>query len=336
MRALIDESVFHAKKYYETYLSEPSPAGDFSLSPGGIASEGHLDLMRVLEEMKDVGAGGELLVVTHSSPTGFLMPLKAGGKVSWLFDVMDKILKIAEGIRRREAIRLLPANDAPEAWRKWFTDFEPGIRLEPGFETNPDWRTYVETMFDRWFVRQGRDILKLPNPRSDLTDLLDLLKGVRALGFKRLEFRACQVGADTKQIEKIAGFLKVKTVVAPTKVETFYGTIPQANIEFIADDRKLSAALKKIEKLGRTFPKISMGLQVFPRGFKVIAKNDDALTDFVKTFIRPKYSGSVSPFIVGGLNSVGTRVTKYIFPLESDYKPLLVRFEAPAAKAATP
>jgi hypothetical protein len=334
MRALIDESVFHAKKYYETYLFEPSPAGDFSLSLREIASEKHLDLIRVLEEMKNVGSAGELLVVTHSSTTGFLMPLKAGGKVSWLFEVMDKILKVVEGIRRHDAISAVLSKEAPEAWTKWFADFDPGIKLGPDFETNPDWHDFVEKKFDEWFERQGRDILKLPDPRADLTNLLDLLKDVRALGFKRLEFRACQIGADKKAMEKIAGFLKVTTVVGPTKVETFYGTIPHSDIQFIVNDHKLSATLKKMG--GRTFPKISMGLLVFPRAFKVIAKNDDALKAFVQGYIREKYSGSVSPFVVGGINSVGTKVTKYIFPLESDYKTLLVQFDVSAAKAVAP
>jgi hypothetical protein len=334
MRALIDESVFHAKKYYQTYLSEPSPAGDFSLSLSGIASEEHLDLVRVLQEIKDIGAGGELLVVTHSDPKGFLMPLKAKGKVSLLFEVMDKILKIAEGIRRHEAIRPVPPKQAPDAWKKWFADFEPGIKLEPGFETNPDWHDFVEKQFDAWFERQGRDILKLPDPRGDLKELLDLLKDVRSLGFKRLEFRACQIGADKTAMEKIAAFLNVKIVVGPTKVETFYGTIPHSDIGFIADDGKRSAALKRIG--GRTFPKISMGLLVLPRAFKVIAENDDALKAFVQGYIRAKYSGSVSPFVVGGVNSVGRSVTKYVFPLEPDYKTLLVKFDAAAAKSVTP
>jgi len=333
MRALIDESVFHAKKYYETYLSEPSPAGDISLSSTGIASEPHLNLVRVLREMKDIGTQGELLVVTHSSPDGFLMKLQAGGQVSWLFEVMDKILQIAEGIRRHDTISGLPPQQVPEAWRRWFADFDPGIKLESGFETNPDWRAFVAKKFDEWFERQGRDILKLPRPRADLTDLLSLLKDVRALGFKRLEFRACQIGSVAGAMEKIAGFLNVKTVVGPSQVETFYGAIPHSGISFIADDRKLAAVLKKMG--GRSFPKISVGILVFPRAFKVVAKDDAALKAFVQGFIRSKFAGSLSPLLVGGVNSVGSKVTTYVFPLEPDYKTLLAKFDS-AAKAATP
>jgi hypothetical protein len=324
MRALIDRSVPHAERYYSTYLSEPSPAGDISLSLTEIAAEDHLSLVRVLEEMKDVGASGELLVVTHSSPTGFLMKLKAGATVSWLFGVMDKIQEIEEGIRRHDAISALPAKDVGEAWRKWFARFDPGIKLSADFQTNPDWSTYVAQTFDAWFERQGRVTLGLHDPRADLTDLLDLLKQVRALNFKRLEFRACQIGADAKAMEKIAKFLKVKTIVGPTAVETFYGAIPLKSIRFIKDDAKLAAHLKKMN--GRTFPKIAVGIFVNPHGFSVVAKDEDALKAFAKGYIKAKYSGSVEPFVVGGVNSTGKGPTVYTFPLESSYKSLLVTF----------
>ena len=335
MRALIDRSVFHAEKYYSTYLSEPSPAGDFSIS--GIATEEHLSLVRVLKEMKDVGAGGELLVVTHSDPKGFLMKLKVGGKVSWLFEVMDKILKIEEGIRRHDAIAGMKAQEVGEAWRKWFADFDPGIKLTSDFQTNPDWSNYVAKKFDEWFERQGRGTLGLPDPRADLRDLIDLLKQVRTLGFKRLEFRSCQIGSDKTAMEKIAKFLKVNAVVAPTKVETFYGVIPTKGI-FESDARKLEARLTRLKKLaGRVFlPKIRMGLLVSARFFTVLAKDEDALKAFVQTFIKARYSGSVSPFVVGGVNSTGSAPTVYTFPLDSSYKSLLVKFDAAAAKSGTP
>jgi hypothetical protein len=334
VRALIDRSVFHAEKYYSTYLSEPSPAGDFSISAGGIATEEHLSLVRVLQEMKDVGAGGELLVVTHSDPKGFLMKLKVGGNVSWLFEVMDKIQKIDEGIRRHDAIAGMKAQEVGGAWRKWFADFDPGIKLTPDFQTNPDWSDYVAKKFDEWFVRQGRVTLGLPDPRADLRDLIDLLKQVRTLGFKRLEFRSCRIGSDKTAMEKIAKFLNVNTVVAPTKVETFYGVIPTKGI-FESDARKLEARLKRMA--GRVFlPKIPMGLFVSVRSFTVLAKDEDALKAFVQTFIKAKYSGSVSPFVVGGVNSTGSTPTVYTFPLDSSYKSLLVKFDAAAAKSGTP
>lgn len=335
MRALIDRSVFHAEKYYSTYLSEPSPAGDLSLSVTGIAAEDHLSLVRVLKEMKDVGASGELLVVTHAAPDGFKMLLKAGGKVSWLYSVMDKIQTIEEGIRRHDAISALPEKDVGEAWRKWFADFDPGINLTSDFQTNPDWSKYVAKTYDEWFVRQGRVILGLPGAPADLTDLLDLLKQVRALSFKRLEFRACQIGADAKQLDKIAKFLNVKIIVGPTAVETFYGAIPLSGILLIKDNAKLAARLTKMN--GRTFPKISVGIFVAPHGFTVTAKDEDALRAFVQGYIKAKYYGSVSPFIVGGVNSTGKNTTVYTFPLESGYNSLLVKFDASAAaKSATP
>lgn len=332
MRAIIDESVPNAKKYYETYLFEPSPAGDINLSADSITSVAHLDFETLLTEMKDIGTGGEILVVTHASPTGFLMLLKPGAKVSLLFSVMDEILKIAEGIRRHDAIGTLPSEQVPEAWKQWFAKFDPGIKLGPGFETEPDWQGFVEKKFDEWFERQGRAILKLPNPRMDLTNLLDLLNDVRNLSFKRIEFRACQIGADQNAMKKVAGFLNVKTVVGPKKVETFYGAVPLSSVQFIPDDTKLAAALKRLG--GRALPKVAVGVLMLPRAFRIMARDQDAIKAFIQNYIRLKYSGSISPLIVGGLNSVGSTVTKYVFPLEPDYKGLLAKFDAGAAASS--
>src|SRR5262245_58654748 len=117
MRAIIDNSVPGAVTYYTTYLAEPSPAGDITLSADSITVVEHLDFKKLLTEMKDVGSGGEILVVTHSSPTGFVMKPWPEAGSSLLFSGMDKILEIAEGIRRREAIRSLPEKQVPTAWR---------------------------------------------------------------------------------------------------------------------------------------------------------------------------------------------------------------------------
>lgn len=119
------------------------------------------------------------------------------------------------------------------------------------------------SVMDEIFERQGRAILKLPNPRTDLANLLDLLNDVRKLGFKRIEFRACQIGADQEAMKKVAGFLKVKTVVGPKKVETFYGAIPLSSIQLIRNDAKLTASLKRLG--GRTLPRIGVGLLMLPR-----------------------------------------------------------------------
>ena len=331
MRSIIDESVPSAKKYYSTYMAEPSPAGDITLSADGMKTVEHMDLETLLTEMKDIGSGGEILVVTHASPTGFLMALKPGAKSSLLFSVMDKILQIAEGIRRREAIRSLSAQEAPKAWKKWFEDFDPGIKLESGFETNKDWKQFVEIQFDQWFERQGRDVLKLPGGGQDLKSLIDLLNDVRKLGFKRIEFRACQIGADKDAMKKVAEFLQVQTVVGPKKVETFYGSVALSQIKFYADETKLAAALKQLG--GRKFGK-TLGIMMLPHAFRILAKDQDAVKAFVKKYISSNYGGDISPLVVGGLNTVGAKTTNYIFPLESDYKTLIDKFDAATGAAA--
>jgi hypothetical protein len=194
VRAIIDKSVPSALTYYSTYLAEPSPAGDMTFKKDDIVAYDHLDLKKLLTEMKAAGSGGEIFVATHSSPTGFLMKLWPDAGSSLLFTGMDKILETAEGVRRRDAIKSLSGTQVPEAWRKWFKDFDPGIKLEADFATNPDWQTYVERQYDRWFEERGRVVLKLHNGGRDLKDLLDLRDGVRKLQLARIEFRACQIG----------------------------------------------------------------------------------------------------------------------------------------------
>ncbi len=221
MRTIIDKSVPSALTYYSTYLAEPSPAGDITFKKDEITTVDHLDLKKVLTEMKAVGSGGEIFVVTHSSPSGFLMKLWPEAGSSLLFSLMGKILETAEGVRRREAIKSLQGTRVPEAWRKWFIDFDPGIKLESDFATNPDWQTFVERQYDHWFEERGRVVLKLHNGGRDLRELLDLLESVRKSGFSRIEFRACQIGADQDQMKKVADFFQVKTVVGPKNVETF-------------------------------------------------------------------------------------------------------------------
>jgi hypothetical protein len=329
MRAIIDKSVPFAKTYYSTYLAEPSPAGDITLSPDSMTAVDHMSLEKLLTEMKDVGPGGEILVVTHSAPDGFLMALTPGAKSSLLFSVMDKILAIAEGIRRREAIRSLPAPQAADAWRKWYEDLEPGVK--PDFTQDGAWQPFVEKKYDEWFERQGSVILKLPHGGKSLTNLLDLLDDVRKLGFKRIEFRACQIGADPDAMKTIARFLQVQTVVGPKNVQTFYGSYALSQITFIPSLPRLAAALKQTG--GRKLAD-SLGILMLPRAFRILAQDQAALKAFVKKYISSKYIGGIAPLVVGGVNSVGAKTTMWIFPLEADYKTLIDRFDASAAAGA--
>lgn len=326
MHALIDLSVPFADKFYMTYLAEPSPAGDISLAVDDITTVDHMTLDKLLSEMKGVGQGGEMFVATHSSPEGFLMAMMAGSKVTLKFSVMEKILKIAEGARRREAIKSLPSSQVPEAWRKWYQDFFPGYKLEPGYETaNSDWKDQVEKEYETYLEVQGTTVLGLPKGARDLKVLLDLLADVRSLGFKRIEFRACEIGADKDAMKNVATFLNAKTVVGPKKVQTFYGAFQPKQINLVPDSKRLAFELKKMG--GRTFG-ASLGMLMLPHGIKVLAKDQDALKAFVVKFISAGFKGSIVPFVVGGLDSIGTTTTKYVFPLETEYKSLIDRFDA--------
>ena len=45
MRCLIDTKVLHAQTYYQTYLWEPSPAGDITIGPKDILASITLQLV---------------------------------------------------------------------------------------------------------------------------------------------------------------------------------------------------------------------------------------------------------------------------------------------------
>jgi len=75
-----------------TYLREPSPAGDITISPTDVVAIDDIDFEWVLAAITDLGSQGELLVATHSNPKGYLMPLKNGGRVSAEIGMLEKLV----------------------------------------------------------------------------------------------------------------------------------------------------------------------------------------------------------------------------------------------------
>lgn len=332
MRCLIDKTVLHAGTYYRTYGEEPSPAGTISIKPTDITVIDEIDFKTVLTEIKTLGAKGELMVVTHSNPNGLKMPLiQPAATAAAETALLQKLVEISTAIGRREAIDKLPAKQQPKAWQNWFRDFDSGVKLDDGYETDPDWKSYVEGKYDEWFLRQGSRILKLPNPRQDLTDLITLLNEVRALGFGRLEFRACRIGTDTDTLKKIAGVLNVTKLIAPKEVRTFFGSIMAVDM---LSDKDFE---KKAKTLGaRRFPDARFLLVAGESLFRVFATADDEVRKFITKYEMASYTGSIKPFVMGGLEPTGSSVIagkKHVFPLESDYLKLLAMFDGstPAA-----
>ena len=322
MQVLIDTTVLNAEAYYRTYLREPSPAGDISITAREITAVQDMTLHAVLTAMKAQGKGGELLVVTHSGPSGFKMPLMAGAGASAIFSVMDMLLKISQGIARRAALKNVAAARLPDEWAKWFKEFDPGVVLEPGYESNPDWRAYVEQKYDEWYQRQGQQILKLRRPVVDLTELMALLDEVRKLAFGRLEFRACRIGTDVGAMKAVAGFFNATKVVGPKEVRTFYGNINR--IELIRDTRQFEQMRRRLG--GRSFPGLAIAMQINPHTLRVVATDDSQAKGFITSFISSGYTGNVSPFSIGGLEPAATAVIAgkaHVFPLEAEYNKLL-------------
>jgi hypothetical protein len=334
MRCLVDKTVLNAEVYFKTYGREPSPAGDITVSSSDLSALDDIDLKTVLTEMKTLGGKGELLVVTHSNPDGLKMPLVAGGKSAGAgLKVMGTILQISSGISQREAIRSLSGNKKFKAWQSWFKTFDPGVKLDDSAETNPDWESFAESQFDSWHDRQGKQILKLPNPKQDLADLISLVDAVRKAGFARLEFRACRIGTDKDSLKTVANFFNAKKVVAPKEVRTFYGSIPKVTI---INDKDFAAKSKS--STARKFPDCKVLFEIGDTTFTAFATSDSEIKTFIKNYIHSGYAGTITPFRMGGLEPAGKAVIagkKHVFPLEKDYLTLLGSFDAAAAATAS-
>jgi len=319
MQCIVDTTVHNAETYYKTYRFEPSPAGDITISAGdaGITSTARIDLKLVLSKMKALGSDGELMVVTHSSTDGLMMPLVTGGKVSAQFSVMTKILEIIDAIKARDAINTLSAAGVPKAWQAWFTKFEPGVKLETGFETNPDWKQYVVQKYGEWYARQGLVTLGLPHPQTDFPELIGLVTHVRNAGFKRLEFRACDFGSS---MATVAGFLSTKTLVAP-KPGVWTGFFPRKNVRILSQ----ADFDKQVKQLGaRRFDPILFALQIVGNQSSTMATSENEVKAFVKKYVNATYGGKVQPLSMSALELLAEQ--RYVFPLEAGYKKLLVMF----------
>jgi hypothetical protein len=329
MRCLVDKSVLNAAVYYKTYLREPSPAGDITISPTDVEAIDDIDFERVLKEMADLGSQGELLVATHSNPKGLLMRLKKGGHASAEIGVLEKMVSISTAIKAREGIRSLAGRSKKaKAWQAWYVKYDPGIRLQDGYEeANDDWEQYVEGKYDEWFERQGSTTLKLPGGGRALGDFIDLFDKVRKQGFKRLEFRACRIGTNEDALKKIAAALNIKQIVAPKEVRTFYAHITRAEI---MSPSKFDDAVRRAPQ-GRTFGSIKLLLIMGDKTFRAVATHEDHIKAFIKAYVSATYAGSVMPFVSGGFEPEGKNKIpnrRYVFPLEKEYLGMLAQYDA--------
>jgi hypothetical protein len=262
------------------------------------------------------------------------MPLvKGGNSAAAEMKVMEMILQISLGIARREAIPTLAPKEKPKAWQNWFKDFDPGVKLDDGFDSTPGWETTVAGFYDAWFDRHGGRILKLPKPKEDLTDLIKLVDEVRKTGVARLEFRACRIGTDKDALKTVAEFFKAKKVVAPKEVRTFFGSLP-GGVSLVSDSE---FAQKAKSANARKFTNAKVLLVVGENTFQAFATSEAEVRTFIKSFISAGYSGGVKPFVIGGLEPAGKAIItgkKHVFPLEKDYLSLLGFHDASQSAAA--
>jgi hypothetical protein len=343
MRAIVDSTVLNASTYYNKYKSEASPAGDYAIDP--INTTTNISLEQVLAEAKLAGAGGELLVVSHSDPKGLKMKLVTGGSVSAMTGSLQTIMKVMDGIKQREAIGKLSSEKQEDAWIAWFASFDPGIKIERGFETAD-----AEKLADQWLARQAANLGT--NGTANLLKLLKLIGEVRALKLKRVEFRACRIGTDATALAVIQQIFGATKVVAPKEVRTFYGVISKVDQltldNFLALSKRPHSRVFSDMPLAYGFAGLTaygyaptMIFDITEHSFTV--KTWDAKiwpSAFIKHNVLSTFVGATAPFIVGGLEPAGQAKIAgkpQVFPLEREYKSLLAVLDTtPAVVPAKP
>lgn len=342
-------------------MREPSPAGDIIIGPSAdeLTKADGLNLDSLMDQLKRLPAGGEVLVVTHSNPRGFKMKLAQGATVSAGITEMQTIMTTREGVRRRAAIGQMSPVLQANAWRQWFKDFDPGVILGAQFAIAD-----AEKFADQWFLQTARN-LGLPSPTVTLQHLLDQRDAVIGLGLKRIEFRACRLGNDANALKAVAAFFGTKQVLAPKEVRTFYGVI--SHVDLVPDYRVFLRSIASIGDPvagglharkrgvpGRVFDDIvngvvirfeaapflgevsinlvpAVGLEIGESNFRVIAIYDRHSRHFIDLNICPNYNGPLRPFIIGGFETTLTTASidkRFVFPLETEYKTLIASASA--------
>ena len=125
-----------------------------------------------------------------------------------------RIVMTAEAkIRRAKAIRGLPAAKRLAAWTKFINELAPG-KIKGAFTVQQadDW-------FEKqWLPAQARRVRVCT---AKLKELVRKMNSVRGARFRRIEVRACNMGADRTTLKTVREFFGAARVLAPN-VGTFY------------------------------------------------------------------------------------------------------------------
>jgi hypothetical protein len=214
VRAIIDSTGLpEAVQYYRMFPRERSRTRALDFDVTRMDSLRRPTFLAVMDHM--IAAAGnqerEVLIVAHGESRGFLMPVAQGG-VSAMKEALRVIMNAATQIDRAAAIGALPEAQRVPAWRRFIEELSPGAIQ--GTITEQE----AVAWFNQWKAAQAHTLnVRVPA----LEDLVNHMKQVRQAQFRRVEIRACNIGADRDAVTALKDFFGAACVCAPD-VGTFY------------------------------------------------------------------------------------------------------------------
>jgi hypothetical protein len=348
MRAIIDaRGLPEAVRYYRMFSREPSINRQLDMSIQSIDQVNSMSMETLLDRMLAVANRGEkeVLIVAHGEPRGFLMRMTAGA-TSAMQDALETVMRTATALDQVQAIGQRPAAERLAAWTRFIE------RLAPGTITGTITVQVAENWFaQRWLRGQVQNIRV---QTAKLRELVRKMQDVRQQRFRRVEVRACNMGANVNALRTLREFLGAQRVLAPT-VGTFYVPlhpfVPHHTRQLQAWSRRYGGPVRGGVYRGgagpsaRTFQvyvpargNVPMGFAI-PEGFRLriwevsrrphryAAAGAAAAWSFVRSwvglYIMPGSAYRRGRFYLAGSWTFG-RGRPYTLPLEPDYRNFIV------------
>jgi hypothetical protein len=221
MRALIDASGWpEAVAHYRMFPFEPSAAPDLDIHIEQVVPLEGINLEAVLGEMSRADdEEAEILIVSHGtvaegSTGGLTMPLARGCDV----DAMrDEVRAVTEA-----AIALQESASDPLSWARFIED--PQARRNVQTLATPQ---QGPELLQQWLQARA-DSLHLS--KQQLLALAERRNEVAARRFRRVEIRACNLGAFPEAMQALLEFFGAERLLAP-QVTTLCGRLRVRIIE---------------------------------------------------------------------------------------------------------
>lgn len=299
------------------------------------------------------GPGRIALIFTHCNPTGFIMRFTENARsaeTKWLraasraWQSGDEIIALRKDMKQ-------PGSDFHALYKRlldYLTKLDPlrAAKLPPINKVVD--RKDADHWYDSWWDLMAKAILDGDRfTESDLRRICWTMQQVRNQKYDRVEIRACNLGTDTENLNALAEFFGAKVVLAP-KTTMFFGDLtinlptplpPPKNPHVRGntpeqDFQPLKAKLardphNRVIKVGGS--EVVMKVEersAFKYNTGLWAVSRAVVDAFFKTFYKSSYvfTRQVSAVPVGGLDTASSSTTpsKFVLPLESEYRTMIV------------